>query len=174
VSEQGLWPSLDIVAGSGSKGGYLWCVLKCLKGVVKNHRQEKEEFDGQDRIVTRSELKFTVHGAEDEVEKSGDEQKGDGDPGESLKRSAPLVQNLDSCPRRQGMDRRAKDKEEEGDPAYPQSKRDHVKPKVQAVEKDKKTHFFLKAALCLPFSRGFCNLAAVYKGCHFWLGERRS
>lgn len=72
------------------------------------------------------------------------------------------------------MDRRAKDKEEEGDPAYPKGERDQVEPEVQAVEKDKKTHFFLEADLCLPFSRGFCNLATVYKGCHFWLGERRS
>jgi hypothetical protein len=55
------------------------------------------------------------------------------------------------------MDRRPEDKEKKRNPPNPEGKREQVEPKVQSAKKDKKTHFFLKAALCLPSESDFCN-----------------
>lgn len=58
------------------------------------------------------------------------------------------------------MDRRPEDKEEKGNPPNPEGKREQVEPEVQSAKKDKKTHFFLETALCLPSPWRFCNLSA--------------
>ena len=108
---------------------------------MKNHRQEKEKLDGQDRVIARGKIKSARHGAKDEAEKTGDQQKVDGDPGEGLKGSAPLVQELDSCHRGQGMDRRSEDKKKKGDPAYPKGERQQVEPEVEAAKKNPESHF---------------------------------
>lgn len=48
--------------------------------MVENHGQKKKELDGQDGVVERSELKSAFRAAKDEIEKSADQQKNDGDP----------------------------------------------------------------------------------------------
>ena len=107
---------------------------------MKDHGQKEKKLDSKNCIIPRSELKSAPHATGDEIKKSRDQYEADGDPGESLKRPASLIQEVDASSRGQGVNRRPKDKQEKGNSPYPEGQRDDVEPQAERLKKAKKSH----------------------------------